>query len=196
MLFIRSSRISTPSGTAIRKQPVAELGVDATFQETIVKTAEQASQLRFASSPTVRINGRDIATESRESSCDDCTELCGCGDGTNCRVWAWQGVVHLAAPKALVLDALLKEYVQSRVTVESSSLPFQIPENLQAFFTRSEKRATEEGSCCDQSICCDPADKSACCGNDHRNNRQQLLAKIRIARKKNNHCPGAENEVG
>lgn len=152
---------------ALAADTFAELGVDATLQETIVETADQATQLRFASSPTVRFNGRDIAAESRESSCDDCTELCGCGDGTSCRVWVWQGVEHLAAPKALILDALLKEYVRSADTNDDApSVPFHLPENLQSFFSGRVKRADEDPSCCDRSICCDSADKSACCGND------------------------------
>lgn len=143
-----------------------ELEVEVTFQQTVIESADQAEQLRFASSPTVRINGRDIATESRESSCGDCGELCGCGERTNCRVWVWQGVEHLAAPKALLLDALLKEYGQLSAATTASGLSFRLPENLRAFFAGREKFATNLASCCDQETCCDPTEKSACCGND------------------------------
>jgi hypothetical protein len=38
-------------------------------RKTLVETAEQARELLFVSSPTLRINGRDIALELKESPC-------------------------------------------------------------------------------------------------------------------------------
>src|SRR5687768_11908017 len=46
-----------------------EAGAEVVLRETVVRTAEQAERLRFESSPTVRINGHDIAVEARESKC-------------------------------------------------------------------------------------------------------------------------------
>jgi hypothetical protein len=34
-----------------------------------VRSVEQARELRFVSSPTIRVNGRDIASEPLESEC-------------------------------------------------------------------------------------------------------------------------------
>ena len=45
----------------------AQAGVDLQFRKTVVQTAEQAVALRLRSSPTVRINGRDVPIELRES---------------------------------------------------------------------------------------------------------------------------------
>jgi hypothetical protein len=38
-------------------------GVSAEVREVLVRNTEMASELRFCGSPTIRINGRDIATE-------------------------------------------------------------------------------------------------------------------------------------
>jgi len=45
-------------------------------RKIIVESEEQAYQYQFATSPTVRINGKDIASETFESECDSCTDLC------------------------------------------------------------------------------------------------------------------------
>lgn len=142
-----------------------EVGTEVVYQEIVVATADQAEKLRFESSPTVRINGRDLAIELRESQCEDCGGLCGCGDGIDCRVWMWQGVEYAAAPVALFVDALLKEYAPSDPPTVAN-IPFRLPENLRAFFEGREKQSLKKSGCCDESACCEAADKSACCGED------------------------------
>ena len=42
-----------------------------------VTTKELAEQYHFVSSPTIRVNGIDICNEVKESSCQDCGDLCG-----------------------------------------------------------------------------------------------------------------------
>src|SRR5215208_209234 len=63
-----------------------ETSVHVRVEKHVVGSAAEAERLRFASSPTIRLNGRDIAVELRESGCADCGEGCGCGGGVNCRV--------------------------------------------------------------------------------------------------------------
>jgi hypothetical protein len=143
-----------------------ELGTEVVYHETVVATAEQAVRLRLRSSPTVRINGRELAVELRESPCKDCGELCACGDGMNCQVWLWNGVEHLEAPIGLLLDALLKEYAQIDPSTKQAIRPFSLPENLRAFFSARDPSAKQENACCDETVCCEPSDKAACCGQD------------------------------
>jgi len=141
-----------------------EVGTEVVYRETVVGSADQAERLRFVSSPTVRINGRDVTAESRESLCADCGGLCGCGDGVNCRVWTWDETEHLEAPRALLLDALLNAYAESGPRAEAEYVPFRLPENLRAFFVARDHAAAHDAKCCDEQACCDPADKSECCG--------------------------------
>jgi hypothetical protein len=144
-----------------------EAGVEVDIRQVVVKTADQAERLRFESSPTVRVNGRDIAVELRESPCGDCGELCGCNGGVNCRVWVWQGKEHLEAPRAMIIDAILRAYAGSDRPAAVSCRPFRLPENLRKFFAASAVQpppGAASGECCDKTACCEPDAKSGCCG--------------------------------
>ena len=68
---------------------------------------EQARELRFLSSPTIRVNGRDIAPEPLESECG--ADGCGCGPSTSCRIWSYRGRQYPEAPVGLIVDAVLAE---------------------------------------------------------------------------------------
>jgi hypothetical protein len=49
------------------RQVMAEVGVDAEIEIVQVETDEQAQRLRFAGSPTILINGRDIDPPATDS---------------------------------------------------------------------------------------------------------------------------------
>lgn len=96
-----------------------------------IAARELAIQYRFVSSPTIRVNGNDIAVELRESVCEDCGELCG--DTVDCRVWMYNGVEYSAPPKELIVNAILRE-VYSPTQGEPEREPYQLPENLETYF--------------------------------------------------------------
>ena len=64
-------------------------GVAVNLTKTHIESFEQALALDFVSSPTIRVNGRDVALEVKENYCSSCSELSG--DETYCRVWNFQG---------------------------------------------------------------------------------------------------------
>jgi hypothetical protein len=84
-----------------------QTGVEIGVQKIYVKSDEQARALGFVSSPTIRVNGRDIQAEVRESVCDSCGDLCG-GE-VECRVWLYQGREYTVPPKGMIIDAILRE---------------------------------------------------------------------------------------
>jgi hypothetical protein len=147
-----------------------EAGAAVKVMRHVVTTAEQAERLRFVASPTIRVDGRDIAFELRESNCGDCGDLCGCEGGVDCRVWMWQGQEHLEAPKPLIVDALLRAYAAGPAA--SSPLePYELPQNLRNYFAGvAAKQVNEAGDrqaasdCCDRTACCEPTAKQECCG--------------------------------
>ena len=122
-------------------------GVDVEVRKIHVESEEQARELRFVSSPTIRVNGRDIAFELKESRCEGCS--CGCeDDGVTCRVWTYQGRDYDAAPQELIVDAMLK------AASDASSEPTRtvtrradVPENLKRFFA-AKRRAAQSSACC------------------------------------------------
>jgi hypothetical protein len=58
---------SHPAAVKLVKDVLAAEGVAAEIREVLVRDEGMASQLRFCGSPTIRINGRDIAGESQKA---------------------------------------------------------------------------------------------------------------------------------
>ena len=54
-------------------------GADVRVSKTLVDSEQKARALGFLSSPTLRVNGRDITMEFRESRCE--SEACACTAG-------------------------------------------------------------------------------------------------------------------
>jgi hypothetical protein len=80
------------------------------------------------SSPTIRVNGDDVALELCESSCgsEACTD--GCGDQIACRVWVQRGREYTEPPVAMIVDAILGHVYSGpsprpRVEAQSYELP-------------------------------------------------------------------------
>lgn len=108
-------------------------GIEVSVTKTQVRSEEQARALRFMSSPTIRVNDHDIALELRESHCQSCTSACN--SAISCRVWVFQGREYTEAPKAMIIDAILREVYANQPRAVSRAAPFEdVPENLKRFF--------------------------------------------------------------
>ena len=107
-------------------------GYEVKVNKVNIATKELAIQYQFISSPTIRVNGNDIAVELRESACEDCGNLCG--NLVDCRTWVYNGVEYTAPPKELIVDAILREVYQAKQG-EPVCEPYQLPMNLKTFFT-------------------------------------------------------------
>lgn len=144
---------------------LAAAGTEVEVNKIHVATAAQARALGLVSSPTIRVNGRDIALELRESSCG--TEACtdGRGEQIACRVWVHDGREHAEAPVALIVDAILREVYGGRAAERRPEpVTHRLPGNLERFFAG---RAEAAAGCCPPAArgsCCDPDDKADCCG--------------------------------
>lgn len=133
-------------------------------RKTLVESADQARALRFASSPTIRVSGRDIAGELVESECE--ADACSCGGSTACRVWRHGGREYNHAPTELIVEAVLAEVERGGAPRQADGEPFVLPENLVHHFARREA-AAQASSCYapeQQASCCDPGEKEVCCG--------------------------------
>jgi hypothetical protein len=173
---------------------VEQTGVSFEVRRHLVDTEEMARRLRFVSSPTLRVNGRDIALELKETPCgsEPCTD--GCGDGIDCRVWTHDGAEHTQAPVGLIVDALLQG-IYGPERDRGLATGYELPENLRRFYaaraaTRqpagvepeappfstgrqaveapSEALSAASADCCQASVqqaCCEPSEKATCCGS-------------------------------
>jgi Domain of unknown function (DUF2703) len=156
--------------TALRivQEVLQASGTDVSTRKVLVHSEETARKLKFLSSPTIRINGRDIALKFRETPCDSCAGTCACDGGVDCRVWAYESKEYTEAPVPLIVNALLSEIYDSQSSDRpASSRPFELAENLKHFFeAKAAKKAAE--SCCaaeEKTSCCEPSEKSSCYGS-------------------------------
>jgi len=107
------------------------IGAEVVVNKVNVLTEELAEKYRFVSSPTIRVNGRDIQIEVKESLCESCGDLCG--DSVDCRVWVWQGQEYTSPPKAMLIDAILNEVYGPDHNQEEEP-EYVMPENLKRFY--------------------------------------------------------------
>lgn len=153
------------------RQVLDATGTAVRLRKTLIESEEQARRHRFETSPTIRINGRDIAFETLKSRCDSCTDLCGCEEGTDCRVWRYQGQEYTEAPVGLVMEAVLHGIFGETSPSAPAPVAYEsVPENLRRFFAGSAakaEQAVKASACCspaEQEACCEPEAKSSCCG--------------------------------
>ena len=140
---------SSLEGALAEVARVLELsGVEVTLQKIHVQTEEQTRALEFVSSPTIRINGRDIQAtrgnlmDVKESPCGCGSALCG--QDINCRDWVHQGQEYDTPPIALIVNAILREaFAAVEGTRETSSQGIDVPHNLKKFFAAKRSRDAE-----------------------------------------------------
>lgn len=106
-------------------------GVEVAVNKINVVTEELAKQYKFISSPTIRVNGHDIQMDVKESLCESCGDLCG--DEVDCRVWVYQGKEYTVPPKAMIIEAILKE-VYGGGSKEQEEAEYSLPDNLKKFY--------------------------------------------------------------
>jgi hypothetical protein len=102
-----------------------------------ITSKELAEKYEFLSSPTIRMNGKDIALEVKESACKDCGDLCG--ENVDCRVWTYDGIDYDEPPKELIINAILKEVYSEKADASVGKTKYVLPENLRLFFEGKNK---------------------------------------------------------
>ena len=122
---------------------VSATGTDVTVRKIRVDSLEQARELRFLSSPTIRVNGGDIAFEVLESECG--SDACDCAPGASCRMWRYRGEEYSAAPVGLIVDVILAELYGGASRPDPVATPYEAPDNLVRIFSQPASRA---GGCC------------------------------------------------
>ncbi len=144
----------------------AEIAVN----KILIDSTEKAQAHRFVTSPTIRVNGQDLAFETKESKCDSCSDLCGCAEGTDCRVWLYRGEEYTEAPVAMIAEAILQEVFYTPLQTTPPAVAYDdVPENLQGFFAgKARKEVPAASDCCssvEQQSCCEPSEKASCCSD-------------------------------
>ena len=118
--------------------------LDAAGYEIIVNkikitTKQLAIDHEFLSSPTIRVNGNDIALNVHESTCEDCGDICG--ERVDCREWHYEGIAYTEPPKAMIINAILKEVYTEPKELQKPKIEYVLPSNLEMFFDGLDKQA-------------------------------------------------------
>ncbi|MDL2219665.1 DUF2703 domain-containing protein [Ruminococcaceae bacterium OttesenSCG-928-O06] len=119
------------------------LGFTLSVNKAQISTPELAEQYHFMSSPTIRVNGKDICADVQENACADCGDLCG--SDVECRVFEYEGKEYDAPPKAMIMDSVLKAIYQ---TPTCDCVPYAMPDNLKTFFAGKQAGGCVAGGCC------------------------------------------------
>lgn len=109
-------------------------GYEVSVKKTNITSPELATKYEFLSSPTIRINGNDIALEVTETFCKDCGDICG--DSVDCRSWVYEGVEHPEPPKEMIVNAIMKEVYGDKSDLNKIKSQYSLPQNLKIFFDR------------------------------------------------------------
>ena len=116
-------------------------GTEVKVNKININTKELAEEYKFLSSPTIRVNGRDIQMAFKESLCESCGDLCG--DEVDCRVWIYQGQEYTVPPKAMVIEGILKAVYGTSLSAETVEQEYIMPENLKHFYEVMDKKKSD-----------------------------------------------------
>ena len=118
-------------------------GYDVKYRKVEMSTAELAQQYHFLSSPTLRVNGRDIGGPVKESGCGCCSEISG--TEVDCRVWEAEGQTCEVPPQALLAEEILRTVFGSS-EAGCNCITYEMPENLETFYTGKGRSDCSYGS--------------------------------------------------
>lgn len=122
------------------------MNVEVEVRRILVETEDMARTVCLSTSPTIRINGRDIQPEVTETTCESCGTLVASGD-VECRMWTWQGQQYPSPPKGLIVEALMRAAVTAEAPEAEPEQIFGLPENLVKFFANKASNTAGSGCC-------------------------------------------------
>lgn len=122
-------------------------GFEVEYNKIEMKTAEIATQYKFLSSPTIRVNGQDICQSVAENSCGCCSDISR--TDVSCRVFEYNEEIYEVPPKEMIAEAILKA-VFGQAEAGCSCEEYELPENLREFFEgkKSKSSCSCGGNCC------------------------------------------------
>lgn len=113
---------------------LSSTGIKVKVNSIFIENEDLAKIHRFLSSPTIRINGHDLALNIEEESCPSCSQIAG--EEISCRVWKWHGKTYSIPPKGMITEAILSYIYGSNTggTISVESEEYVLPDNLKRFF--------------------------------------------------------------
>lgn len=103
-------------------------GYEVRYRKYEMATEQIAQRFEFVSSPTIRVNGRDIF-DVVETDCGCCGDIAGVA--VDCRAYEYDGQIYDLPTKELLAKAILKSIDKF---APCNKQPYTMPDNLKRFF--------------------------------------------------------------
>lgn len=117
-------------------KPALQLADYEVIQQKIEMSSEEiAKQYRFLSSPTIRVNGKDICLSIEENGCSCCSDICGAD--VECRVFRYEGETYEIPPKGMLANAILQTLFLEKDN--NFDTEYVMPKNLKSFYDNLRK---------------------------------------------------------
>ncbi|MBI2410610.1 MAG: DUF2703 domain-containing protein [Candidatus Kerfeldbacteria bacterium] len=113
------------------KEILGEIGYSLSLTKTHIQDEQSAKNHAFLSSPTIRINGKDIVLQNKESNCSSCGDYCG--TEIDCRDWEWNGKTYDSPPKGMIIDAIFRAIYNKDFGQLPNFKDYKIPKNIRKF---------------------------------------------------------------
>ena len=124
---------------------LALAGYQVKYRKNEMATAEIAMRHQFLSSPTIRVNGRDIAASVAENHCGCCSAISN--SDVDCRVFQYEGATYEVPPKQMLAEGILRAVFGSKPDAMEPD-HFQMPDNLTSFFSgKAQQQCSCGGDC-------------------------------------------------
>jgi hypothetical protein len=120
-------------------------GYEVQYRKAEMSTRELAQQYRFLSSPTIRVNSRDIGGPVKENGCGCCSDISG--TDVDCRVWETEGQTYEIPPKEMLAEEILRA-VFMKADAGCGCDPYTMPENLETFYQGKGRSDCSCGGAC------------------------------------------------
>ncbi len=121
-------------------------GYSVEYNKVEMETKELAERYGFLSSPTIRVNGKDICASVEENSCGCCSDISG--TEVDCRVFEYDGKTFEVPPKEMIANDILKNIFARNEEGCTNNISYELPENLREFFEgKSRSNCSCGGKC-------------------------------------------------
>lgn len=106
-------------------------------REIEMSTEAIAEEYRFLSSPTIRVNGRDVCLSVKENACGCCSDISG--TDVDCRVFEYQGMDYEVPPKSMLAKAIFEAIFSKNEIGGCECEDYKMPDNLKSFFEGKDR---------------------------------------------------------
>lgn len=122
---------------AVLSPALSLAGYEVELSKIEIYSKEMAEKHRFLSSPTIRVNGRDICQSVEENSCGCCSEISG--TDVECRVFEYKGEKYEVPPKEMLAESIMESiFGVGRMCCDGE---YVMSENLKDFFDGKDGRS-------------------------------------------------------